>query len=321
MGYFIDGQWRSGWYDNDDSGEFQRPETSFRETELEQRSGRYHLYVSWACPWAHRTLIVRSVLGLEEHIGLSVVDWFLDDDGWAFRPEKDGSTKDHLFDKPFMREVYLEADPRYSGRVTVPVFFDRDRKTIVNNESRELIRMLGGYLRGEREPLIDGVELAPEEHLEEIDRTLDRIYQPINNGVYRAGFASTQKAYDRAVNELFEALDTWEAHLEGRTFLVAERFTEADICLFTTLVRFDPVYHVHFKCSRKRIADYPNLMAFLRRIYELPGVKKTCRLDHIVGHYYASHRTINPYGVVAAFPATFGLDLDAPIELSGVAEG
>jgi putative glutathione S-transferase len=305
MGRFVDGEWKTGWYQSGGDGSFQRPPTTFREQIEQLEDDRYHLYVSWACPWAHRTLIARSVLGLASKISVSYVDWFLDDDGWRFFPEHDGSTEDHLYGFDRLRHLYKKADDKFTGRVTVPVLWDGKNDRIVNNESREVLRLFSTRLRpwhAESAP-----DLCPEELQGAIDETLDAIYEPINNGVYNAGFASSQEAYDRAVTILFEALDGWETHLDGTNFLVGERFTEADICLFTTLLRFDPVYHTHFKCSLRMIAEYPNLDRYLKRIYHQPGVAETCRLDHITHHYYVSHRHINPTGVVAKTPRAFSL--------------
>lgn len=299
MGYFDNGEWKEGFYPSDESGRFVRPPTTFRDQIRPEdvRKGRYHLYVSLACPWAHRTLIARELLGLHDYFSVSVVDWFLDDDGWAFR-EREGATVDHLFGKDFLREVYLEADPKFSGRVTVPVLWDKEKGTIVNNESREILRMMATvFSQGE-------TGLSPDSLRGEIDEVMDAIYQPINNGVYRAGFAKSQKAYDEAVTELFDALDHWERHLQGRSYLVGERLTEADIAMFTTLVRFDPVYSVHFKCSKRRIQDYPNLSAFLQRLLDKPEIQKTVNMDHIRNHYYQSHTSVNPYGIVAVEPVS-----------------
>lgn len=296
MGYFENGVWKHGGYPRDESGRFVRPPTTYRaEVKPEQvKAGRFHLYVSLACPWAHRTLIARQFLGLEEAISVSVVDWYLDDEGWAFR-EREGATPDHILGHSYLRDVYLSADSEFTGRVTVPILWDREEQTIVNNESREILRMLATTF----EPLSNGRELSPPALRDQIEETLDAIYEPINNGVYKAGFAQSQQAYEEAIEGLFGALDRWEQHLEGRSFLVGEGLSEADICLFTTLIRFDPVYFVHFKCSRRRIADYPNLSAYLRRLYEIPEIASTVDMTHIRHHYYESHGSVNPTGVVA----------------------
>ncbi len=305
MGQFVDGEWKSGWYKSSDDGSFQRPPTTFREPIKDLTEGRYHLYVSWACPWAHRTLIARAVLGLQDKISISVVDWFLDDEGWRFFPQHEGATEDHLFSFDYLRELYKKADDRYTGRVTVPVLWDRREETILNNESREILRSFCVDLKPWH--MTDAPDLSPESLREKIDQVLDEIYEPINNGVYKSGFATTQEAYEKAVTALFEQLDRWEAHLTKEAFLVGGRFTEADICFFTTLVRFDPVYRTHFKCSWKMIAEYPHLQAYLRKLHAIPGVAETCNFEHITRHYYESHRGINPHGIVAKTPAAFSL--------------
>lgn len=296
MGFFEDGEWKTGWYPSDDSGRFKRPPTTFRSQvkESDVKKGRYHLYVSLACPWAHRTLIARELLGLQDYFSVSVVDWFLDDEGWAFR-EREGATLDHLHGKDYLREVYLLADPKYSGRVTVPVLWDKEDGTIVNNESREILRMMATTFAS----VSDAPSLSSEQLRDDIDRVMDEIYEPINNGVYKAGFAKSQKAYDEAVTTLFTELDRWDEELSKRDYLVGEQLTEADIAFFTTLIRFDPVYVVHFKCSKKRIQDYRHLSSYLKRIYDLPEVKNTVDMEHIKHHYYESHRTVNPFGIVA----------------------
>ena len=300
MGEFVSGEWKEGWYENDSDGKFERPPTTFRNTIKEFEPKRYHLYVSWACPWAHRTLIARSVLGLTDKISVSYVDWYLDDGGWRCHPEHEASTQDHLFGFDRLRHVYTKADSNYTGRVTVPILWDTKEQTIVNNESREILRDISTGLRDWHKP--GSPDLCPDNLKDEIDEVLDAIYEPINNGVYKSGFATTQKAYDKAVNTLFEALDRWEGHLKDRDFLVGDGLTEADICLFTTTLRFDPVYHIHFKCSKRMISEYPNLSAHLSRVYNTPGVMETCRMDHIRNHYYQSHTNINPNGIVAAQP-------------------
>ena len=312
MGLLVEGQWKQSWYDTRKSGgAFVRPDTVFRGT-IEQGGahppapGRYHLYVSYACPWAHRTLIVRALKGLEGLIGVSVVHPFMGRDGWTFVDDVPGATGDRAGGSAFLRDVYLAADPHYTGRVTVPVLWDTARKTIVNNESAEIIRILGGAFDdlGAR-PL----DLHPAPLRAEIDAVNADVYAHINNGVYRCGFATTQQAYADAFDRLFDALDRMETRLAKQRYLVGERITEADWRLFTTLVRFDAVYHGHFKCNRQRIADYPNLSNYLRELYQVPGVAETTHLDHIKDHYYASHTGINPTGIVPKGPA---LDFDAP---------
>jgi len=291
MGHFVDGEWLPGWYGADSQGRFERPPTTFHGSVETTEAGRYHLYFSYACPWAHRTLIARSLLGLQEVISASPVHWLLTDDGWAFREE----CADPIYQANFLRELYVKADPQYTGRVTVPVLWDKRESRIVNNESRLILRQLCTRF--------DPTErLSPAELRADIETTLDRIYNPVNNGVYRCGFASSQLAYDEALDELYCEMDRLEELLGDQTFLCGEQLTEADICLFTTLFRFDPVYSVHFKCSRRRVSEYPNLARFLSAVYETPGVAETCRLDHIRDHYYQSHRHINPTGIVAALP-------------------
>lgn len=268
-------------------------------------AGRYHLYVSLACPWAHRTLIARSLLGLEESTSISVSHPLMLEHGWVFR-EGDAEIPDPHLGIDYLWQLYVAADPTFTGRVTVPVLWDRERATIVNNESREILRMLTTEFR----PLwTREVELCPEDLREEIDRVIDAIYEPVNNGVYRSGFARSQEAYEEAVTELFDALDHWESVLAGQRYLCGDRLTEADICMFTTLVRFDAVYHTHFKCNIRRVVDYPNLWGFVRDVYQTPHVAETVRFDHIKQHYFGSHETINPTGIVPVGPT---IDYTAP---------
>ncbi len=303
MGRLVDGQWTTEWYKPDARGHFVRPQTSVRrwigDSPFAPADDRYHLYVSLACPWAHRTLIVRALKRLEHAIGVSVVDHFMGDQGWRFNPEVPGATADAVLGTRYLREVYTSADPQFTGRVTVPVLWDTQQNTIVNNESREIVRMFDHRFAGIAKRDVD---LAPPALRDEVERVIDAIYEPINNGVYKAGFARSQQAYEEAVTELFAALDHWEAVLDRQRFLAGERLTEADIFLFTTLIRFDLVYHTHFKCNRKRIVDYPNLWGFVREIYQLPGIAQTCDFEHIRRHYYASHETINPTRIVAVGP-------------------
>lgn len=297
MGHFIEGEWQPGFYKPDSGGHFVRTQTAYRNP-LEKEAlfkKRYLLYVSLACPWAHRTLIARSLLGLKSQLEVAVVDWLMDDNSWAFNPDRPGCTPDPLFHSQYMKEVYLKSDPKYTGRVTVPVCWDKEKAGIVNNESREI-------LRGLAKLATQKYDLAPSA---EVDLIIDQLYDAVNNGVYRAGFASTQTAYDEAITQLFHALEHWESVLGKQPFVAGQAFTEADICFFTTLVRFDPVYFIHFKCSHRRIVDYPNLCSYLRSIYQMGGVAETCNMDHIRHHYYESHRHINPYGIVARIPATY----------------
>jgi len=313
LGRLIQGKWSNEWYDTASSGgSFVRSPSSFREwvradssTRHPPESGRYHLYVSLACPWAHRTLIFRKLKGLEEAISISVVDPVMGENGWAFTGAK-GSTSDALFGSRYLHEIYTRANPTYTGRVTVPVLWDRQRATIVNNESSDIIRMFNSEFDAVGESTLD---FYPESLRAEIDRINDYVYPKINNGVYRCGFATTQAAYEAAFDELFEALDTIEDRLASHRYLVGDRITEADWRLFTTLVRFDAVYVGHFKCNLRRIADYPNLSGYLRDLYQSPGIESTVNFDHIKRHYYVSHVTINPTGIVARGPE---LDLHLP---------
>lgn len=314
MGLLVDGAWHTGWYDTKSTGgAFVRSRSTFRDTitadagdRFPAAPQRYRLYVSYACPWAHRTLIVRAFKGLEEAIPVSVVHPLMLSQGWTFEPDFPGATGDSLYGLGHLHELYSLADRQFTGRVTVPVLWDQETRTIVNNESSEIIRMLGSAFDhlGAR-PL----DLYPEALRAEIDAVNDDVYTHINNGVYRCGFATTQSAYDEAFGALFGALDRVEARLAKQRYLAGERFTEADIRLFTTLVRFDAVYVGHFKCNRSRIADFPNLSNYLREVYQMPGVAETVRMDHIKDHYYRSHRSINPHGVVPRGPV---LDFDAP---------
>lgn len=306
MGLLIDGRWHDQWYDTaSNDGRFVRAESAFRgrvsrdgASGFPAEAGRYHLYVSLACPWAHRTLIVRKLKQLESAISVSVVHWQMGDDGWEFR-DGPGCTPDTVNGTRFLRDVYLLAQPRYSGRVTVPVLWDKATRTIVNNESAEIIRQLNREFDAFGNASVDfyPAALAPE-----IDRLNARIYATVNNGVYRCGFATSQAAYDEAFDSLFTTLDELEARLAGQRYLLGARITEADWRLFTTLVRFDAVYYGHFKCNRRRIADYPNLSNYLRDLYQVPGVAGTVDLHHIKHHYYGSHRKLNPSGIVPKGP-------------------
>jgi putative glutathione S-transferase len=304
MGLLVDGQWRDQWYDTSSSGgAFQRPPTRFRdkltaEGPFSFEAGRYHLYASWACPWAHRVLIYRKLKGLEQAIGVSYVDPLMLEHGWSL-----AEGADPIHASRYLWQVYVKADPIYTGRVSVPLLWDRKTATIVNNESAELIRMLDQW------PGAEGPLFCPLELVAEIDALNDRIYPAINNGVYRAGFATSQQAYEQAYDELFATLDDLEARLRGGAFLLGDRVTEADWRLFTTLIRFDAVYHGHFKCNRARLADFPELWDFTRALYQIPGVAETVRFDQIKTHYYGSHRTINPTGIVPKGP---DLDYRAP---------
>lgn len=313
MGRLIDGKWSTEWYDTaKTAGAFRRGETTFRnwitrdgaagasgEDGFPAEAGRYHLYVSYACPWAHRTLIFRALKGLEDVIGVSVVHPDMLDDGWTFDTDFPGATGDRLYGSGFLRDLYTRADPRFTGRVTVPVLWDRKRETVVSNESAEIIRMFNSAfdgLTGSRD------DYWPEALRDEIATVNARIYDTVNNGVYKAGFATRQEPYDEAVSALFDSLDWLEARLSARRWLVGDRLTEADSRLFTTLVRFDLVYHLHFKCNRRRLVDYPALWAYTRDLYQHPGVAGTVHFDHIVRHYYYSHDTINPHRIIPINP-------------------
>lgn len=319
MGKLVDGVWQDVWYDTkSNSGHFKRANSSFRnwltadgaagpsgKGGFKAEADRYHLYVSYACPWAHRTLIFRKLKKLEDLISVSVVDPLMLENGWEFH-ERDGATGDHLFGSDFLWQVYVKADPKFSGRVTVPVLWDKRQATIVSNESAEIIRMFNTAFDGLTGSTLD---FYPEDLREEIDAINARIYDTVNNGVYKAGFATSQEAYESAVHPLFETLDWLEERLTSKRYLFGNRQTEADWRLFTTLVRFDPVYVGHFKCNIRQIADYPALSAYLRDLYQEPGVAETVNMRHIKHHYYRSHATINPTGVVPVGPA---LDLTKP---------
>jgi len=306
-GYLQNGQWRSGWYDTRKSeGEFVRTSAAFRKwitadgsSGFRAQPGRYHLYVSAACPWAHRTLIFRVLKRLEAAVSLSIVEPVMHDEGWAFG-DGPGCIPDTVNGFRFLREVYTAADPSYSGRVTVPVLWDKEQGTIVSNESSEIIRMLNSAF--------DAVTPVREDYYPQplrapIDEINTMVYERVNNGVYRCGFAGSQAAYDAAFDRLFSALDELESRLASSRYLVGATLTEADWRLFTTLVRFDAVYYVHFKCNLRRIAEYPNLSRLLRELYVVPGVAQTVNMDHIKRHYYMSHRHLNPSGIVPKGPA------------------
>ena len=320
MGHLMDGKWSSEWYDTKKTGgAFQRDTSRFRnwvtsdgsagpsgEGGFKAEAGRYHLYVSHACPWAHRTLIFRAIKGLDALIDVSVVHPDMLGDGWTFATDFDGATGDQLHGAQFLREVYLRANPAISGRVTVPILWDTQRNTIVSNESSEIIRMFNNAFNGLTGNTDD---YYPEPLRDQIDAINARIYDTVNNGVYKAGFATTQAAYDAAVVPLFDSLDWLEGHLSTRRYLLGDVLTEADWRLFTTLVRFDLVYHLHFKCNRRRIVDYPNLWGFVRELYQRPHVAGTVHFDHIVRHYHYSHDTINPNRIIPINPV---LDFNAP---------
>ncbi len=305
MGLLINGEWSADWYKSDLRGRFVRPETQFRKrvtadgsSGFKAESGRYHLYVSLACPWAHRTLIMRKLKRLEAAVSVSIVDPIMGEDGWRFS-NGPGCVPDSINGAEFLRDIYLKAQTDYTGRVTVPVLWDRRTATIVNNESLEIMRMLDTQFNAVGD---DSVDFYPTALQRRIDATIERIYAPINNGVYRAGFATAQSAYENAVTELFDALDDCEGVLAKQRFLCGDVITEADWCLFTTLVRFDAVYVGHFKCNLRRLVDYPHLWGYVKELYQLPGVANTCNFDHIKRHYYESHTMINPTGIVPKGP-------------------
>jgi len=307
-----EGRWVDQWYNTKDTGgRFVRRAPQFRnwitadgvpgpsgDGGFKAEAGRYHLYVSLACPWAHRTLVFRTIKGLEDMISVSIVHWFMAENGWTFQPG-DGTLPDKVNGAQYLHQVYTAAKPDYSGRVTVPVLWDKKTRTIVSNESPEIIRMFNSAF--------DGIGATPGDFYPEplrtkIDALNDRIYDAVNNGVYKAGFATTQDAYEEAVVPLFETLDWLEQRLSTQRYLTGSQITEADWRLFTTLVRFDPVYVGHFKCNIRRIVDYPNLSGYLRDLYQQPGLAATVNMEHIKNHYYASHETVNPSRVVPLGP-------------------
>ncbi|MEL7098078.1 MAG: glutathione S-transferase family protein [Pseudomonadota bacterium] len=312
MGLLVDGVWHDTWYDTKSTGgKFERSAAQFRnwitpDGPFTPESGRYHLYVSMACPWAHRTLIFRALKGLSDHITVDVVHPDMLSDGWTFQTDAYGATGDRQFGLPFARDIYTKADPDYSGRVTVPILWDKTQGTIVSNESSEIIRMFNSAFND-----ITGNtdDYWPEAQRDAIEAVNERIYDTFNNGVYKCGFATSQEAYDAAVHPLFDTLDWLEQRLSTHRYLMGDRITEADWRLFPTLVRFDPVYHLHFKCNRRRIIDYPNLWAYTRELYQWPGVAETVNMQHIVRHYHCSHESINPHRVIPVNPI---IDWDAP---------
>ena len=321
MGMLVEGVWKDVWYDTKETkGHFKRSASQFRnwvtadgeagpsgKGGFKAEKDRYHLYVSLACPWAHRTLIFRKLKKLEDFISVSVVDPLMLENGWEFKDEDNrtpGATEDHLFGFSAMWQVYTKADPVYSGRVTVPVLWDKQQDTIVSNESADIIRMFNSAFDGLTGSTSD---FYPQALRADIDTLNDRIYDTVNNGVYKAGFATTQEAYEESVTKIFETLDMLEERLATKRYLLGSEQTEADWRLFTTLVRFDPVYVGHFKCNIRRIHDYPNLTGYLRDLYQTSGVPETVNMRHIKEHYYRSHKTINPTGIVPVGPE---LELD-----------
>ena len=313
MGQLVNGVWKDEWYDTDaHGGEFVRSNAKYRnwvtadgtpgptgEGGFKPDSGRYHLYVSYACPWAHRALIFRQLKDLQDHIGVSVVHPDMLGEGWEFRQDFPGTTGDRLFDSDYLRDIYLKANPNASGRVTVPVLWDRERETIVSNESADIIRMFNAAFNA-----LTGNEddYWPEHLRDRIETVNSRIYDSVNNGVYKAGFATSQAAYDKAVGPLFDSLDWIEGLLADNRYLTGETLTEADWRLFTTIARFDAVYHTHFKCNRRRVVDYPNLWGWARELYQWPAIAETVRPDHYTRHYYYSHDMVNPNRIIPTGP-------------------
>ena len=307
LGQLIDGKWKSDWEEQDDSGAFQRMKTLFRHwikadgsTDFVAEPNRYHLYISLGCPWAHRTALIWQLKGLHEVIGLSVVDPVISAQGWQFS-DYSGCIPDSNYGLDYLWQLYVKADSNYSGRVTVPVLWDKRTQTIVNNESRQIIQMLNSeFDTWAAYPEVNFYHKALRSRISQIQ---DAIYSPINNGVYRAGFASSQTAYEQAVIELFRALEHWEQVLSKSRYLCGDRITLADWCLFTTLFRFDAAYYGLFKCNLKRLVDYPNLWAYCRDLYQQRGVDKVCSLDHVKRLYYVGLPELNPSGVVPVGPS------------------
>lgn len=319
MGLLVDGQWQDTWYDTKSTdGSFERKDASFRNwVTVDGSAGpsgvggfkaepdRYHLYVSLACPWAHRTIIYRKLKGLENMITMSVVNAFMGEEGWTFKPGE-GVIADPIFNATHLYTIYTAAEADYTGRVTVPILWDKKTNTIVSNESSEIIRMFNSAF--DDVGAVAG-DFSPTALLTEIDALNAFIYPTINNGVYRAGFATTQEAYNQAASEVFDALDTLNVRLESSRYLTGSSITEADWRLFTTLVRFDSVYVGHFKCNLRRIVDYPNLWGYLRDLYQVPGIADTVAIDYIKAHYYGSHETINPTRIIPIGPE---INFDTP---------
>jgi glutathionyl-hydroquinone reductase len=304
-GIMVSGQWIANGNQRTQNGEFHEIPTTFRnritasgDSGFKAEAGRYHLYVALACPWAHRTLIMRELKGLQDGISVSIVDPIMSDKGWMFS-DAPGTIPDTVNHAQYLQEIYLQANPKFTGRITVPVLWDKQTQTIVNNESREIMRMLDVEFASLATQKID---LYPPELQQQIDETIDAIYTPINRGVYRAGFATSQTAYEQAVAELFESLDKWEIVLGKQPYFCGDKLTEADICMFVTLHRFDPVYYGLFKCNLRRIMDYPNLWNYLKNLYKIPEFKVTCNLDHIKRGYYTSMTDINPNRIVPTGP-------------------
>jgi putative glutathione S-transferase len=320
MGLLVDGEWRDKWYDTESTGgKFERSTSKFRnwvtadgsagpsgKSGFQAQSGRYHLYVSYACPWAHRALNFRALKDLTDHISVSVVHPDMMEDGWTFATDFQGATGDTLFGSDFLRDIYIKADPNFTGRVTVPVLWDKAQNTIVSNESAEIIRMFNSAFN---EITGNTDDYWPTDLREQIADINERVYETVNNGVYKAGFATSQDAYDDAVHPLFDSLAWLESILENNRFLAGDKLTEADWRLFTTLARFDLVYHTHFKCNHKRLTDYPNLWAYTRQLYQHADIAETVHFDHIVRHYHFSQTTVNPHQIIPINPT---VDFTAP---------
>ena len=311
MGQLLNGEWKTNQAleADEQTGEFQRKASTFRkwieddpDAEFPAEANRYHLYISRACPWAHRTAIVRRLKGLENVISMSIVEPVRINDGWEFSEQY----PDPLYGKQYLRELYQKADPKFTGRVTVPTLWDKQTETIVNNESSDIIRM---FERGFDRFATTDERFYPQELRDEIDGAMDAIYEPINNGVYRAGFAGNQQAHERAVRQIFDALDHWEEVLARQRYLCGDRITLADWCMFTTLYRFDSVYYTHFKCNVRRIVDYPNLWNYAKELYQYKDVADTCNMVHCKRHYYMSHTWLNPTQFVPVGPA---IDFEEP---------
>lgn len=312
MSLLINGKLKSDWFDESrKQGEYVRKDSQFRNwvSADEAEKDRYHLYVSYACPWAHRTLIFRKLKKLEDMISVSVVHPFMDNDGWDFNADYPAATGDNLYHFKRMHQLYTKTQPDYSGVVTVPVLWDKKNETIVNNESSEIIRMLNSSFNHLLDDETAALDYYPQDKQAEVDSVNTLVYNDINNGVYRAGFATTQQAYEKAYNRLFNALDQVEQLLGQQRYLVGTDITEADWRLFTTLIRFDAVYVGHFKCNKKRIVDYPNLFNYMLELYQWPGIAETVFFDHIKDHYYTSHSMINPNQLVPLGPEQ---DLNQP---------
>jgi len=312
MGMLVDGEWKKGSViTSDKKGAYDRQPRSFRDHVspdheiFKPESGRYHLYVSYACPWANRTLIYRSLKSLEDHITVSVVHPDMLDNGWSFDKSFKGATGDDLFGMEYMKDIYLKADPKITTSVTVPVLWDKKTNTIVNNESSEIIRM---FNTGFNELTGNTDDYYPEDLRDKIDELNDFIYPNINNGVYKSGFAKNQEVYDEAVTSLFNALDKVEEILEGKKYLLGDRLTEADLRLIPTLIRFDAVYVTHFKCNLKRIMDYKNLSRYTKELFEMNAIQSTTNFEHIKRHYYYSHESINPFRIIPLGPSSLILE-------------